>query len=214
MDDLAAALLRLPHAFPDDPGPAADPFTLKDRFETFIWYGSGGFDDFDHDEHMRIWTPRILRLLTSGQLRYSEAQAADRFREAGWPEWPPARRTAVEDVLRAWWTATITEHPSPVPVTDVLAVVSYLSGDVELWLSTWSATSGVAAARQLSDLLRSHVPWSRFMHDFDGEAAEDALWHWLRRHGVDLLAALPPGAAQDAALAELAERESMGPWWL
>lgn len=215
MDDLTAALLRLPDAFPDDPGPADDPFTIKDRFDIFVWYGPYVLaDDFDMVEQMRIWAPRVLRLLTSGELVGYTDKIPARFRQAGWPEWPPHRRAAVEDVLRAWWLATITEHPSPVHVTDVLSVVSHLSEDVERWLTTWSATGGVAAARQLSELLHGHVSWSYLIDDFEKEAADNVIWYWLQRHGVDLLLALPPGETQDAALAKLAEWESRGPWWL
>ncbi|MDT7788035.1 MAG: hypothetical protein QOF58_6454 [Pseudonocardiales bacterium] len=212
MDDLTAALQRLPDAFPGDPGPAADPFTLKDPFDSFVWYSSGVSAGERHAQ-TQIWTPRILRLLTSGELTYVD-QVPARFREAGWPDWPPHRRAAVEDVLRAWWTATITQHPSPLPMTDVLTVVTHLSGEVEPWLTTWSATGGVAAALQLNDLLSGHVSWSYCIYDFDEEAADDAIWHWLLRDGIDLLLALPPGATQDAALARLAELESMGPWWV
>ncbi|MEV6237279.1 hypothetical protein [Lentzea sp. NPDC051838] len=214
MTDLAAALLRLSDAFPDDPGPAHDPFEIKDRFDIFVWHGPYVFvDDFDMPAQMRIWAPRILRLLTSGELTYTRV-IAPRFAQCGWPGWPPHRRTAVEDVLRAWWAATLSTHPSPIPVTGVLTVVSQLSGGVEPWLATWSAVGGVAAARHLGDLLHDYLPWSSFVDDFDQEAAQDAIRAWLLRDGVDLLLALPPGEAQDSALAELAELEDKGLWWL
>lgn len=214
MDDLAAALLRLSGAFPDDPGPADDPFTLKDRFDIFVWYGAGRFvGDYDLDAQMQIWAPRILRLLTSGELSYTD-QVPERMLQAGWPAWPPPQRTAVEDVLRAWWMATITQHPSPAPVTDVLAIVVHLSGDVEPWLAAWSAVGGVAAAHQLCDLLHGRVSWSYLIYDFDQESANGAISRWLLRDGIGILLALPPGTVQDSALAQLAELENRWFWWL
>jgi hypothetical protein len=210
MNDLAAALLRLPDAFPDDPGPADDPFTIKDRFDTFVWYGLGVYqDDFDLPVQMQVWAPRILRLLTSGEMTYTD-QIPDRLRQAGWPEWPPAQRTAVEDVLRAWWTVTLTHYPTVTPVTDVLSVVTHLTDDPEPWLTAWSADGGVAAAYHLRDLLLGHLSWSFCIYDFDKEAADIAVARWLERDGVDILCGLPPGPAQDTALAALARRES---WW-
>ena len=178
MDDLAAALQRLADAFPDDPGPAADPFRLKDRYDIFVYCGTGVFvDDFDLAEQMRIW--------------------------------PPPRRAAVEDVLRAWWTTTITHHPT---FTDVLAVVTHLTVDVEPWLATWSADGVVAAAFQLRDFLQGHFICLPRIDDFDEDAANDAIDRWLRRDGVDILCALPPGLAQDSTLAKPAKRESCR-WW-
>lgn len=212
MDDLAAALLRLADAFPGDPGPAADPFTLNDEFDLFVWHTRGTFDEDDEFvERMLTWTPRVLRLLTSGQLGCYQHVSA-RFMEAGWREWPLRRRVAVEDVLRAWWTATLTEYPGTHPVADVLTVVILMTGDVEPWLTAWSTVGGVAAAHQLSDLVHGRIWWPHYASDVDEQSASYVISCWMRRDGVDVLCALPSGSALDAALTGLAKVESLG-WY-
>jgi hypothetical protein len=216
MEDLPGALLRLADAFPDDLGPAADPFTLKDPFDDFVYYSRWTFNQAYEEfvDRMLAWTPRILRLLTGGRLAGYEGYVSARFLEAGWREWPPHQRAAVEDVLRAWWTATVTEYPSALPIAEVLAIVTQMTGDVRPWLTTWSTSGAVAAAHQFRDFIHAHLPWSHHIYDFDRVSAEDAINRWLLRDGVAILAVLPPGPDLDAALTELAQQESQILWWL
>lgn len=212
MDDLAAALLRLAAAFPDDPGPAADPFTLNDEFDLFVWHSPWTFGDAeDFVGQMLTWTPRVLRLLTGGQLGYCR-QVCARFMEAGWRDWPPHQRVAVEDVLRAWWRATLNEYPGAHPVADVLTVVILMMGEVEPWLTAWSTVGGAAAAHQLRDLMHGRISWAHYESDVDAMFARYEISCWMRRDGLDILCALPPGSALDTALTGLAKVETLG-WY-
>ncbi|GAB3446348.1 hypothetical protein [Actinophytocola sediminis] len=215
MDDLAAALTRLAAAFPDDPGPAADPFEYDGPFYRLVFHGKWAFgsNEAAFVNQMLSATPRILRLHIDGPpLSFDEAVPA-RFVEAGWQEWPAEQRTAVANVLRTWWNTTLTTYPSTHPVNEVLVFLTQITGDVRPWLTTWTTIGGTAAAHQLRTFMTANLFWRTDLSDFDQDTALDAIDRWLLRDGIDILAALPSGPDLDAGLTELAEAEQ-GRWWL
>lgn len=101
MDDLAAALVRLADAFPDDLEPAADSFDVDELFDIVIYYSHrpAGSNAADFARWMLSWTPRLLRLYLEGPTGFAWDVLPDRLVEAGW------RRLAEwEDRLWGlWW---------------------------------------------------------------------------------------------------------------
>lgn len=101
----------------------------------------------------RRMTPRVIRAAVAGELHVDEALVATRLVQAGWRDWPVSQVEALSAVWHAWWRATLEEYPGPVPVTDVLTLLTVTADALAPWLAIWAATRTAAADRHLEFLL-------------------------------------------------------------
>ncbi|MFJ8593368.1 hypothetical protein [Streptomyces sp. NPDC093598] len=111
----------------------------------------------DHwDDFPRLYrrlTPRIIRSVITDQLHVDENLIASRLVQAGWTTWEAPLTRALDGVWSAWWQATLHTHPSPVPVKNVLSLLTVATGALRPWLDAWTATRTPAADAQLTDLI-------------------------------------------------------------
>lgn len=92
------------------------------------WEVSDHWADFPVLYH---WlAPRILRgLIYRPELTRDEEAVGRRFVEAGWRSWPRAEVEAIDEVLRAWWLATLAaEDPRPT-VAETLEFLTAATGE-------------------------------------------------------------------------------------
>jgi hypothetical protein len=99
----------------------------------------------------RRMTPRIVRLLATGRLHVDHGLIASRLLAAGWREWVPVEREALEKAWHAWWRSALREYPGTGPVASVLETISVSTGTLAPWLDVWAATRTEAADRHLRD---------------------------------------------------------------
>ncbi|WP_406863800.1 hypothetical protein [Streptomyces solicamelliae] len=114
--------------------------------------GPDHWDDFPR--LYRRFVPRIIRPLVTGRLHVEPELVASRLVQAGWTTWDPPLAQALRDVWSAWWRRTLHVHPGPIPVRDVLSVVTVATDRLRPWLDTWTETGTPAADAQLADLVR------------------------------------------------------------
>ncbi|MFJ3791459.1 hypothetical protein [Kitasatospora sp. NPDC090091] len=101
----------------------------------------------------RRMTPRIIRLLTTGQLHVDHGLVASRLLAADWRNWTVPEQEALEGVWQAWWRSALHEHPGTDHVTGVLEAISVSTGSLAPWLALWAETRTETADRHLSDAL-------------------------------------------------------------
>lgn len=99
----------------------------------------------------RRMTPRIVRLLATGRLHVDHGLIASRLLDAGWRDWVPAEREALEKVWHAWWRSALHEYPGTDPVTSVLETISVSTGTLAPWLGIWAETRTENADKHLRD---------------------------------------------------------------
>ncbi|MFF7593127.1 hypothetical protein ACFZCK_37220 [Kitasatospora purpeofusca] len=110
----------------------------------------------------RRLTPRIVRLLATGRLHADHGMVASRLLAAGYRDWTPPERQALERVWDAWWRSALHEYPGTDRAVEVLETVSVCTGSLSPWLAVWAETRSGAAERHF----------------------EDALDHWLAERGL------------------------------
>ena len=119
---------------------------------------------------------------TQPDLTTFEGQIGARFVDAGWTSWP--ERTAMTDVFRAWWLATLAIQEAKPPVADVLDFLVSATGELAPWLDLWPDT----AMAPLTELVERATPaltaGTPLLGDWLAErpAADDALASWLVAH--------------------------------
>lgn len=87
----------------------------------------------------RKLAPRIMALLVYDELHVDEELIAARFAEAGcWQSWADDERDAMLDVCRAWWEATLTQHPRRPEAYDVLSFLVTTPVPLTEWLDVWN----------------------------------------------------------------------------
>lgn len=141
----------------------------------------------------RRMTPRIVRLLATGRLHVDHGLIASRLLAAGWRDWAPIEREALEEVWQAWWRSALHQFPSADPVTSVLEVISVSTGTLAAWLDIWAGTRTEAADNHLRDAVRRwliegeladlHLGFYRELH------ATPELLPWLLNTAEDRIAA-------------------------
>jgi hypothetical protein len=99
----------------------------------------------------RRMTPQIVRLLAMGRLHSDHGLIASRLLAAGWRDWPPTEREALEKVWHAWWRSALHDYPGTDPITSVLETISVSTGSLAPWLDIWAETRTEAADKHLRD---------------------------------------------------------------
>jgi hypothetical protein len=99
----------------------------------------------------RRMTPRIVRLLATGRLHVDHGLIASRLLAAGWRDWAPGEREALERVWQAWWRSALHEYPGSDPAAEVLETISVSTGTLAPWLGIWAGTRTEAADQHLRD---------------------------------------------------------------
>jgi hypothetical protein len=140
---------------------------------------AGHWDDFP--ALYRRMTPRIVRLLATGRLHVDHGLVASQLVKAGWRNWAPPERSALENVWHAWWRSALHEYPGTEPVTGVLEAISVSTGTLLPWLAVWAGTRTEAADRHLRDALDGWL--------FEAELADLRFGFYGEMHATpDLLA--------------------------
>ena len=150
----------------------------------------------------RRMTPRIVRLLATGRLHVDHGLVASRLLAAGWRDWAPAEREALENAWHAWWRSALHQYPGTSPVTSVLETISVSTGTLEPWLDIWASTRTDAADKHLRDAVHR---WLRrgeladlYLGFYDELHATPELVPWLRATAQGRI-----GAAQFAEVQRL-----------
>jgi hypothetical protein len=150
----------------------------------------------------RRMTPRIIRRLVTGQLHVDHGLIASRLLAAGWRDWAPAERDALEQVWHAWWRSALHEYPGIEPVTEVLETISVSTGTLAPWLAIWAETPTEAADRHLRDALDKWL--------FEGQLADLRLGFYDELHATpELLPSLLSMRQNRIDTAQLLEVESI-----
>ncbi|MEU8528473.1 MULTISPECIES: hypothetical protein [Streptomyces] len=128
-------------------------------------------------------TPRIIRSLATGELHVDEELVASRLLAAGWTTWDAPLAEALRGVWSALWQSTLHTHPSPVPVRDVLSLITVATGTLRPWLNIWTATRTPSADAHLTELVKDvMVEWEitdLHMGFYDEYHATPELLAWL-----------------------------------
>lgn len=109
------------------------------------------WDDFPR--LFRRLTPRIVRAAATGSLHVDMELVASRLLEAACTTWPPAQAEALRAFWPTWWRATLHTHPdtTPVPVRDVLSLITVASGTLRPWLDIWTSIWTESADAHLAE---------------------------------------------------------------
>lgn len=161
----------------------------------------------DSVQWMRWITPRLLRdMMQNAHLPDDELIGA-RLNKAGWQNWPPAERQAIETLCTAWWKTTLTSPVDEWSAPQALTFLVPLTRDLTPWLHTWTHTPGRPADLQIANLwhtwgqeiLTGHLDISVYA---DGPNIAPALSTWLIHHATPRLA---PGDLDELATWSLAQ---------
>src|SRR4051794_33486606 len=64
-------------------------------------------------EEFRYFLPRLLECAATDAFGYPDPPIVfGKLALAGWTEWAPGERTAIESFLGAWWAGTLGRHPA------------------------------------------------------------------------------------------------------
>lgn len=141
----------------------------------------------------RYFAPRVLDLTASGAMAWPGFQiVCGKLDMAGLRTW--TQRPAVEEFLRAFWTATLRRFPATVPVSEVLEGVVRLARDISPYLAEWERLDNAACIRNLREVAESELHSLRPGRRLAAAGADDESAGQLRQW-------LTAGAAADAVIA-------------
>lgn len=141
----------------------------------------------------RYFAPRVLDLTASGAMAWPGFEiVCGKLDQAGLRTW--TQRPAIEEFLRAFWTATLRRFPATVAISEVLQGVVRLAHDISPYLAEWERLDTAACVRNLREVAESELHslrpgWRLAAAGADAESA-GRLRQWLTA-----------GAAADAVVA-------------
>lgn len=139
------------------------------------------------EQGMRSVTPRLLELATSPDPQPADLDGSprwvpiDELVAAGWPDWPPADRAAIQRVLDAWWAETLNLEATAPGVEEVLGTLVHSGVELVRWLEPWLADLDGPPAVHLAELVLGglrHQVWEGH------EDARGRVAAWLRTEPV------------------------------
>jgi hypothetical protein len=111
-------------------------------------------------EDFRYFAPRLLDLTASGVMPWPGFEVVcGKLDQAGVRTW--AQLPAVEEFLRAFWTATLHRFPASPPVSEVMWGIVTVAGDLSPYLAEWERLATVACIRHLQEAAESELYSSR-----------------------------------------------------
>jgi hypothetical protein len=104
----------------------------------------------------RYFAPRVLDLTASGAMAWPGFEiVCGKLDQAGLRTW--AQRPAVEEFLRAFWTATLHRFPSSPPVSEVMEGVATVAYDISPYLAEWERLDTAACVRHLREAAETEL---------------------------------------------------------
>lgn len=104
----------------------------------------------------RYFAPRVLDLTASGAMDWPGFEiVCGKLDQAGlrtWTQWP-----AVEEFLRAFWTATLRRFPASPPVSEVVGGIVTVARDISAYLAEWGRLDTTACAQHLGEMAESEL---------------------------------------------------------
>jgi hypothetical protein len=113
------------------------------------------WDDFSALYHRM--TPRIVRLLVTGQLHVDHGLIASRLLAADWRNWQAIEQEMLERTWHAWWRSALHEYPGTDPITSVMETISVSTGTLEPWLDIWTESRTQVADKHLRDAVQGWI---------------------------------------------------------
>jgi len=141
----------------------------------------------------RYFAPRVLDLTAAGAMAWPGFEiVCGKLGQAGLRTW--TQRPAVEEFLRAFWTATLRRFPAAVPISEVTAGIAAVARDISPYLAEWERLDTAAYVRHLREAAESELsslrPGWRLAPTSAVSESADRLRRWLTT-----------GAAADAVIA-------------
>ncbi|MHA6758897.1 hypothetical protein [Streptacidiphilus sp. PAMC 29251] len=145
-------------------------------------------------EDFRYFAPRVLELVVSGDLKHLDIEIAlGRLGAAGWTSWSEAERTAVGEVLDAFWDASLACFTTAYSIDEILCALSGAVADLTSFLDRWTAAldgGSAAAAQHLAEFVEANAAvlfkrrGTRLANAFWQRAAVPQVVAWLRSAGL------------------------------
>lgn len=104
----------------------------------------------------QYFAPRVLHLTATGAMPWPGFEnVCGKLDQAGLRTW--AQRPAVEEFLRAFWTATLHQFPASPPISEVMEGVTRVALDISPYLAEWERLDTVACVRHLREAAESEL---------------------------------------------------------
>jgi hypothetical protein len=107
-------------------------------------------------EDFRYFAPRVLDLTAAGAMAWPGFEVVcAKLSQAGLHTW--TQQPAVEEFLRAFWTATLRQFPASVPVSEVAGGIAVVARDISPYLAEWERLDTAAYVRNLREVAESEL---------------------------------------------------------
>ncbi|KAB2347743.1 hypothetical protein [Actinomadura rudentiformis] len=148
----------------------------------------GGMEEFKH------FLPRLLELAAVGELIFPSSLMTKVG--AVWRDWPDEEQSAIQAFVEAWWASTVRDHPSPVPIQEMLEIIEFMGFGLRPSLEVWARTGTSGAARHIAELINRipNVDQQQELQRWLGEPAVGTLL-------TDIAATAEPDLASEVAQA-------------
>jgi hypothetical protein len=104
----------------------------------------------------RYFAPRVLDLTASGAMDWPGFEiVCGKLNRAGLRTW--TQRPAVEEFLRAFWTATLHRFPASPPISEVMGGLATVAPDISPYLAEWERLDTAACVRHLREAAESEL---------------------------------------------------------
>jgi hypothetical protein len=146
-----------PHCVgPDEDLPLVSRPLRELSAEDLSRYAFKAISTWGTEADFRYFAPRVLDLTASGAMAWPGFEiVCGKLDQAGLRTW--TQRPAVEEFLRAFWTATLRRFPATVPISEVLAGVVRLAHDISPYIAEWERLDTASCVRNLREVAESEL---------------------------------------------------------
>jgi hypothetical protein len=141
---------------PDEDLPLVSRRLRELSAEDLSRYAFKAMSTWGTEADFRYFAPRVLDLTATGAMAWPGFEiVCGKLDQAGLRTW--TQQPAVEEFLRAFWTATLLRFPASVPVSEVIGGIATVAPDLSPYLAEWERLDTVACVRHLREAAESEL---------------------------------------------------------
>jgi hypothetical protein len=141
---------------PDEDLPLVSRRLRELSAEDLSRYAFKAMSTWGTEADFRYFAPRLLDLAATGAMDWPGFETVcGKLGQAGLRTW--TQRPAVEEFLRALWTATLHQFPASLPISEVTGGIAMVTSDISPYLAEWERLDITACVQHLREAAESEL---------------------------------------------------------